>query len=169
MAEKKNPLGPTGVTAAQNVERLRTAQNLSYAELSRKLDDLGRPIATLGLSRIESQARRIDADDLVALALALGVSPLALLLPHDYEQTAQLTENGTRYPAAQLWEWGSGRRPLSGDIVTFMRDSNPARFRQLTEQAADAAPDSDPEAAAVILADFAERRAYADTVDNGND
>ncbi len=54
---------------------------MSYAELSRRPEELGRPIPPLGLTRIRDGKRRIDVDDLIALALALDVSPAVLLLP----------------------------------------------------------------------------------------
>ncbi|MDO3647671.1 helix-turn-helix domain-containing protein [Nocardia mangyaensis] len=81
MAEKKNPLGPTGETVRANIAHYRAGLNLGYAELSRQLEALGRPIPVLGLSRIEKGERRVDADDLMALAVALNVSVLALLVP----------------------------------------------------------------------------------------
>ena len=60
--------GPVGVAVAQNLEQLRESRNLTYAELSRRLTQLGRPIAPLGLTRIRDRQRRVDVDDLVALA-----------------------------------------------------------------------------------------------------
>lgn len=81
MAEKRNPLGATGDTVRANITRIREAQNLTYAQLGRKLDQCGRAIPTLGLRRIESGERRVDVDDLMALAAALDVSPLDLLTP----------------------------------------------------------------------------------------
>ena len=67
--------------SSTNIRQLREARKLTYTELSAKLAKLGRPIPVLGLSRIEKGRRRVDADDLVALALALRVNPGALLLP----------------------------------------------------------------------------------------
>lgn len=82
MAGKKNEVAATGRAVAANVKRLREEQNLGYAELSRRLDEQAdRDIPPLGLRRIESHERRVDADDLVALAVALSVSPLTLLMP----------------------------------------------------------------------------------------
>jgi len=52
---------------------------MSYAELSRRLTEQGRPIAALGLRRIEAGERRVDADDLVALASVLEVDPGKML------------------------------------------------------------------------------------------
>lgn len=78
---KKIELGPVGLIVARNVRRTREKAGYSYAELSRTLTDLGRPIPPLGLRHIEAGNRRVDVDDLVMLALALDVAPLALLLP----------------------------------------------------------------------------------------
>ena len=74
-------LGPTGEHVAQTVGKFREARNLGYAALSRRLAALGRKIPPLALRRIEAGERRVDVDDLVALAVALDVTPLALLLP----------------------------------------------------------------------------------------
>jgi hypothetical protein len=60
---------------------LRETQNLGYTKLASILEEMGRPIPELGLRRIESGDRRVDVDDLMALAMALGVSPVTLLMP----------------------------------------------------------------------------------------
>ncbi|BCZ24845.1 helix-turn-helix domain-containing protein [Mycobacterium senriense] len=120
-------LGPIGAHAAETVRTLREKRRLTYAELARILDGLGRPIPPLGLRRIEAGERRIDVDDLAALALALEVSPLRLLLP---TEESALVSNGERYSAARIWDWGMGRWPLAGDEVTFVRDSHPLRWAE---------------------------------------
>jgi transcriptional regulator with XRE-family HTH domain len=79
MPEKKLPLGPTGERVRTNVKRARLALNMTYAQLSARLAETGRPIAPLGLSRLEAGERRVDADDLVALCLVLKVTPGELL------------------------------------------------------------------------------------------
>lgn len=81
MSEKRNPLGATGDTVRANVIAQRKRMNLSYAQLSRKLKATGRAIPELGLRRIEDGDRRVDVDDLMALAEALEVWPIALLMP----------------------------------------------------------------------------------------
>ena len=97
----------------ENLKQLRDARRLTYRELADRLAELGRPIPTLGLSRIEKGTRRVDADDLVALAIALGVNPAALLLPRDTGpgDEIELAEN---FPAAAVaaWEWSAGHYPL---------------------------------------------------------
>jgi len=81
MAGKEISLGPTGETVRENVARFRMAAGFSFAELSRRLEAVGRPLAPLGLRRIEAGVRRVDVDDLMALAVVLGVHPPALLMP----------------------------------------------------------------------------------------
>lgn len=107
----KNPLGPTGVIAASRVQELREAKGWSYNELSRKLEELGRSIPPLGLRRIESHDRRIDADDLTALAIVLGVSPVSLLLPLRSHGEIEVTGGGS-VPAERAWSWARANRPL---------------------------------------------------------
>ena len=64
---------------AVNVRILRKMQDLTAAALSRRLDELGQPIRDTGITRIETGDRRVDVDDLVALAQALGVTVNDLL------------------------------------------------------------------------------------------
>lgn len=117
-SEKWDPLeslGPTGVTVAQNIARIRRAKTLTYTELASRLEDLGRVIPTLGLRKIESGGRRVDTDDLIALALALDVSPTTLLMPpaDDASTTVnQATGVGDR-DAENLWDWIAANQPLA--------------------------------------------------------
>src|SRR6478609_8976584 len=78
----KRALGPTGRTVQANIARLRTKVGMGFTEMSERLNDIGKPITPMGLRRIENGARRVDADDLFALAVVLGVSPATLLIPN---------------------------------------------------------------------------------------
>lgn len=69
-----------GQRLAHLVAERREAERLTYVDLSKLLAEHGRPIAVLGLRRIERGERRVDADDLVALARVLRFS-LADLFP----------------------------------------------------------------------------------------
>jgi transcriptional regulator with XRE-family HTH domain len=132
--QKKNPLGPTGRTVAANVRRLRTRHGLAYTELAAKLEELDRPIPTLGLRKIENEERRVDADDLMALALALGVHPNALLLPptKDPSHLVTVTGAGTR-SAMDIWMWAEGSAPI---IYADVPDHVPERQRAEYAEAA---------------------------------
>lgn len=125
VTEKKNPLGPTGRTVQTNLTHLREQRKLSYAELSRLVEANGRVIPPLGLRRIEAGARRVDADDLVALALALDVAPTTLLMPQSDEWetgSVQLTDNVAGAPQ-RVWEWLIAAYPLKRDA----RGAEPTR------------------------------------------
>jgi transcriptional regulator with XRE-family HTH domain len=114
-------LGATGRYVAANVKRLRSARGMSLRALSEALDGVGRKLSQDAINKIENgaeedtkrQIRRVDADDLVALAVVFGVSPAALLLPiTDSEQASVAVTAGGNVLAAEAWDWAIGRRPL---------------------------------------------------------
>jgi transcriptional regulator with XRE-family HTH domain len=77
---KKIDLGAAGWNVARNVKGYRRERKLSYAELSRRLDECGRRIPPLGLRQLEKGERRVDIDDLFTLAEALNVEPWVLYM-----------------------------------------------------------------------------------------
>lgn len=101
------PLGPSGDTVRANIKRVREDNGLSQSELSVRMRDLGRPIPPLGIHRIENGDRRVDVDDLVAIAVALEVSPTTFLLPNSHDRSELVTATGLSrtYPAKALWDW----------------------------------------------------------------
>lgn len=135
-------LGPTGRTVAANVKRLRERRGLTLRALSAALKEQGRSLSADALNKIENGAghegrgiRRVDADDLVALAVVLGVNPSALLLPYTAKGDVELTVGG-KVDARTAWKWAQGERPLrvpEGDdgaaLVDFQRDARPAGMR----------------------------------------
>jgi transcriptional regulator with XRE-family HTH domain len=82
MGTRKVELGEAGHTVKAQVRRLREQRGLSLQALSERLETVGRPILASGLSKIEAGTRRVDVDDLVALAEALGTVPDDLLTPN---------------------------------------------------------------------------------------
>jgi transcriptional regulator with XRE-family HTH domain len=79
MGTRKIELGKTGRTVAARVRRIRERNGLNLQELSDRLAEVGRPILPSGLSKIETGSRRVDVDDLTALADALATIPNDLL------------------------------------------------------------------------------------------
>ena len=73
-------VGATGRNVAENLLRLRKIRGLSTRRLSARLGEIGRPIPASGITRMELSERRVDVDDLVALAVALDVEPTQLML-----------------------------------------------------------------------------------------
>ncbi|WP_299166981.1 helix-turn-helix domain-containing protein [uncultured Arthrobacter sp.] len=128
MAGKEFDLGPTGRTVAENIRRLRGST--SYAELSRWLADRKRFIPPLGLRRIEAGERRVDVDELLALALIFDVNPNALLFPPaDDETEYEPTGAGRGQSLERVWDWADGRRPFWRDdehgITSFVLHARP--------------------------------------------
>jgi transcriptional regulator with XRE-family HTH domain len=115
MAGRPRPIGPSSERAAANIRRFRRAGEVTTAALSQRLAAIGHPVVDTGITKTEKGDRRIDVDDLVALALALGVTPNTLLMPEvGYLGTSdahRLTPavSGT---AEELWQWAQGERPL---------------------------------------------------------
>jgi transcriptional regulator with XRE-family HTH domain len=126
--QQKNPPGPAGERIAGRVRKLRLASGLTYKELSGRLEKLGRPIPVLGLSRLEKGERRVDADDLIALALALDVTPNRLMLPDVDARTSAsphaITPAVTGRPQ-QLWAWAQGEEPLALPVEALIDADGP--------------------------------------------
>jgi hypothetical protein len=100
---------------AANIRRIRRACEVTTAVLSQRLAGLGHPIADTGITKTEKGDRRVDVDDLVAISLALGVTPNTLLMPpvdflgsSDHHQLTPAV-SGT---AERLWQWAQGEKPL---------------------------------------------------------
>lgn len=110
MGSRKVEKGPAATRVVANVRQVRQQLRLSQEEVVERLALLGRPILKSGLSKIETGERRVDVDDLVALALALQVTPSRLLLgPEADEELIQLTDNPTlTYSRRQAWAWACG-------------------------------------------------------------
>jgi transcriptional regulator with XRE-family HTH domain len=94
----------------RNLKELRG--RMPVRELSRHLAELGRPILASGITKIEQGTRRIDVDDLVALALTLGVSPNRLLLDPDADDAELLLTDASTWTRRQSWDWATGASPL---------------------------------------------------------
>lgn len=108
--------GAAGRRLSEAVAGLRQARGLSQRRLSARLAALGRPLIPLAVSRLERGERRTDVDDLLALAVALGVNPSALLLPrHVPPGTVVELTPACRVPAGDAWAWADGSRPLPAE------------------------------------------------------
>ncbi|GAA2118454.1 hypothetical protein GCM10009802_20110 [Streptomyces synnematoformans] len=116
---------------------------MSLRALSEALSGVGRALSQDAINKIENgaerdtkkQIRRVDVDDLMALAVVLGVNPSALLLPPTADGDVELTAAGM-VSARVAWKWADGRGPLDvpeGDDgtahVDFQRDARPTGLR----------------------------------------
>lgn len=106
-------LGATSVTVAENLLRVRRCRGLSVRALSAAMAKAGRSVSADAISRMETGQRRIDVDDVVAFAVVLGVSPLALLMPMTHSPTDMIEVTGAgAVAAADAWSWAGGQSPL---------------------------------------------------------
>lgn len=80
MAARTIQIGEVGGHLAAAVTKLRQSHGWDQSHLAERVTAAGRPMSASVLGKIEAGARRVDVDDLVALATALEV-PVARLLP----------------------------------------------------------------------------------------
>ncbi|MGI5274883.1 helix-turn-helix domain-containing protein [Nonomuraea sp. CA-218870] len=137
-----NEVGPSGAHVAANLRRLRGVRGLSTSQLSKLLSDHGRPIQQSGITRMEKGDRKIDVDDLVALAVVLGVNPNALLLPPVADQTSTEVTVAGEVSSWRAWRWADGQEPLKhpyddDDFADFQMHARPKgkrRYQMLGER-----------------------------------
>jgi transcriptional regulator with XRE-family HTH domain len=107
----------TAETVSANVERLRKDQNLGLRGLAAKLAEVGRPLGHSAVDQIEKGRRRVDVDDLMALAAALDVSPATLLMPvGEEDQEVAITGHLGKLTGRQVWDWMIARRPPRAQV-----------------------------------------------------
>lgn len=145
MATNEVDPGPVARRVIDNVKRLRREQGLSLVALSTRLTELGHTIAASGIQRIESGKRRVDPDDLVALAAALDVAPVTLLAPRSIAGDVAVTDT-VKVDGAALWSWLRADHPLfevddEASLLSFAQRAKP-----LEAQARPYMPDADTEA-----------------------
>ncbi len=131
MAGKESARGATSDTVSANIRDIRTAQNLNYTQVSEQLETLGRSISAVGIRRIENGERRVDVDDLSAIAVALRVSPASLLMPNLEKVTEKdlVPITGWHKPitATVVWRWLTAVEPLvRGTFGTFVDHGLPS-------------------------------------------
>ncbi len=99
---------------AENVLRLRKQRGLTVRQLSERLAELGTPLLASGITKIEQGQRKVDVNDLVALAVALDTSPAVLLVPDvDVDEDRPVAVTPERVVSARAaWWWATATQPL---------------------------------------------------------
>lgn len=121
---------------AERVKAVRKKRGLTASQLAERCAEVGTPELTAqALSNIETgrrdkegrRRRYVTVDEVVALALALGVAPVHLLIDpegDDYQVTPTHAE-----PSTAVRAWVRGFRPLEGtDTRMFWAEVPPAEF-----------------------------------------
>lgn len=108
--------GATARRVRTNLAALRGQRRISLRGLSSRLDRLGHPLLSSGLSKIETGDRRADVDDLVAIAVALDVAPNRLLLTETAgDEKIELTPEAEASEST-VWRWATGEAALPVDL-----------------------------------------------------
>ncbi len=142
-----NDIGPTGITVGENIRRIRGEQSFTQADMAKNLAENGHPIPVASIGRIESGDRRVEVDDLMAIAIVLGVSPLALLLPmtRGPRDTVDITGWGSEL-ARGAWGYSLGISEIAdvpGDEPDIMSRSFPLWVEQMLRRWAAPPPEPD--------------------------
>lgn len=88
-------------------------------------------MSTSALNRVENRTRKVDVDDLMALAVALDVSPLGLLLPRSERGDDLAKITGLEQTADLIWLWAAGQSSSAEERIARGVDNyNP---REVTE------------------------------------
>lgn len=82
------PIGTPTLLSANRIRDRRTRLRMSLQEVSIELDGIGHTLGTPALSKLENGHRRIDVDDLTALARVLGTTVADLTGVSDLEPPA---------------------------------------------------------------------------------
>jgi len=100
------------------VRSLRDERGLNQPQLASLMEALGAPIHASAVSKIEQRERRVDVDDLVALAAALDTTPNRLLLSGNPGEASQVElTSEVRTPAIDAWRWATGEDQLPIDAL----------------------------------------------------
>jgi transcriptional regulator with XRE-family HTH domain len=168
-------LGPIGQIVRQQVARWRGAMSITGQELSDRIGNDVRPLGRSAISEIERGDRRVDVDDLIALAAGLRVSPAQLLMPIGQDPVPlagfgdvpaeiyrEWVEHGTPLGEAR-WEIATRLSQLRDEarLVAERRDGQDQQLQPLRDLAARGEGDAG-ELELLILNGEALRRRYSD-------
>ncbi len=108
-----NPAGITNMHVATNIRAARQSIGMDLRTMSVKLTEVGRKISPSGISKIENGDRRVDVDDLTAIAYLLRTTPAALLTPPS--DGVEVTGVSSRFLPEEIQAWVAGRVKLTPD------------------------------------------------------
>lgn len=100
-------------TVAARVKELRKRHRWTQADLAGHLAHLGYPVDPTVITRLERGERGVSLDDALAIAYALGVSPLYLVFPVTEGAEIEITSK-TTVDARDARRWTRGETPLEG-------------------------------------------------------
>ena len=126
--QRGNPPGLTNSYVAQNIRQVRQSIGMDLRTLSEKLTEAGRKLSVSGVSKVELGDRRVDVDDLTAIAYALGTTPAALLAPPAGDSAFTGVPAGHTTEEVQAWLGGDATLTQSGLVAYWQQQAQDAQF-----------------------------------------
>lgn len=121
-------------TLRHNLFRIRCGKGLSRPQVSDALTETGRALGPTTIYKVEQGTRSVDVDDLLALAVALDVSPVDLLVPGLWgDDAVWAAAPHVTMSASRARAWIGGRA-----LLTPIRDASDLteRIRWMPQQRA---------------------------------
>ncbi len=116
---------------AARLAGVRQRRGRRQAELAADTEAVGRRMHQTTIARTENAQRDVSVEELVALALALNVSPTNLLLPADGDELVAVTPELHVEPLwVRMWFYGQLALPLDADERTFMSEAPDYEWHQ---------------------------------------
>jgi transcriptional regulator with XRE-family HTH domain len=98
---------------SERVKEVRTSQRLSQDELASRMGTY-----RVLVQRTEKGTREVTVRDLFSFAVALGVSPLQLLLPRNPGDLVRIAEDRDPFQTATIRPWVKGEAALDRDSAS---------------------------------------------------
>ena len=113
---------------AKRVIQLRSRLVLTQDELAARMQTLGYSWVRSTIAKIELGSRQVSVDELCALAIALGVPPIALLVPPSGKM--KVTPAGGAVDVASMWVWATGDLPLPQEAGASAADLDSRTYEE---------------------------------------
>lgn len=99
----------------ERLREFRQARHLSQAQLAARVNAQGGVVTQTTITRLERGPREVTLDEMLSLARALNVSPLALLLPTG-DAGEVMSIDGVQVTAGKVVDWFLGHSPIDRGI-----------------------------------------------------
>lgn len=115
-----------GELVAQAIAHWRSKRQWSQAELAERMRAIGVPWHRTAVTKIESGDRAVTAEELVAVAFVLGVSPTVLYTPRDTRPMKIAPHVTTDGGLVYRWACGDNWPTLDVDALRFYDEAAPS-------------------------------------------
>ena len=131
---------PPSKVFAEQCKLIREARHLKQQDLADRLESIGLPMDRSAIAKIEASQRGITVDEVFAFAVALGVSPLALLVPRSDQRMS--IAPAVEADVSEVVPWARNMRNLGNESGSHrpLMDGGDMRFfaEQVTDGEAEA-------------------------------